>query len=93
MTFLLVDDRDGRIVAELQTPDAVERVLTAWTREDGGVPDYLCLVELRSDPGAFCKGIARSGFSRFRRTQRSRACNSRDEDSLGVRQLRRLAGP
>ena len=49
MSLLLVDDRDGRIVAAVETEDA-QRVLEAWA--DGNVPDYLCLFELRSHRGA-----------------------------------------
>jgi hypothetical protein len=52
MALLLVDDRDGRIVAEVETEDDVQRVLEAWAAEDGTMPDYLCLVELRSRHGA-----------------------------------------
>ena len=48
MPLLLVDDRDGRIVAELETTDQVAQVLAAWAREDGSIPDYLCLVEVHS---------------------------------------------
>jgi hypothetical protein len=50
--LLLVDDRDGRIVAELQKPKDVVRILEAWTRDDAYVPDYLCIVEVDSRPGA-----------------------------------------
>ncbi|HET8751957.1 MAG TPA: hypothetical protein VFM43_05475 [Gaiellaceae bacterium] len=52
MTLLLVDDRDGRIVSEIETVDEAQRVLDAWV-EDAGIPDYLCLVEVRSHDGAF----------------------------------------
>ena len=52
MTLLLVDDRDGRIVAEVETEEDAQSVLQAWARDDGNIPDYLCLVELRSHPGA-----------------------------------------
>lgn len=51
MALLLVDDRDGRIVAEVETEDDVQRVLEAWATDDGTMPDYLCLVELRSRHG------------------------------------------
>ena len=51
MVLLLVDDRDGRIVAEIETEDA-QRVLEAWATDDGNMPDYLCLVEVRSHHGA-----------------------------------------
>jgi hypothetical protein len=46
--LLLVDDRDGRIVSEIQTQDEARQVLEAWSCGDGGLPDYLCLIEVRS---------------------------------------------
>jgi hypothetical protein len=52
MVVLLVDDRDGRIVAEIETEDDARRVLEGWTRDDGSIPEYLCLVELGSRHGA-----------------------------------------
>jgi hypothetical protein len=51
MALLLVDDRDGRIVAELSDEQAV-RVLEAMASEDAEVLEYLCLVESRSNHGA-----------------------------------------
>lgn len=52
MPAFLVDDRDGRIVAELSSQEDVERVLEAWTSPDTGFPDYLCIVELETKQGA-----------------------------------------
>jgi hypothetical protein len=52
MSVLLVDDRDGRIVAEVETAEDAQRVLEAWARDDPSIPDYLCLVELGSHHGA-----------------------------------------
>lgn len=52
MPLLLVDDRDGRIVAELQSEDEAVRVLEAMAGNDAGLPDYLCLVECRSKHGS-----------------------------------------
>jgi hypothetical protein len=49
---LLVDDRDGRIVAEVETEEDARRVLEAWARDDGSIPDYLSLIELHSQHGA-----------------------------------------
>jgi hypothetical protein len=46
MPLLLVDDRDGRIVAEVETYDQVSQVLEEWVREDRRIPDYLCLVKI-----------------------------------------------
>lgn len=50
--LLLVDERNGRIVSELETEDEVQRVLQGWTGEDGGLPEHLCLIELHSRHGA-----------------------------------------
>jgi hypothetical protein len=47
MGLLLVDDRDGRILAEVTNADEAQQVLESlWG--DAHVPDYLCLVEIRS---------------------------------------------
>jgi len=51
MALLLVDDRDGRIVAEVESEDDAQRVLEAWARDDGSIPDYLCLIALQSRHG------------------------------------------
>jgi hypothetical protein len=52
MALLLVDDRDGRVVAELESQDEVLRVLEALAREDGSIPPEYCLVEFQSRQGA-----------------------------------------
>ena len=52
MAVLLVDDRDGRVLAVIESVEEAQRVLEAWARDDGSVPDYVCLVELRSHQGA-----------------------------------------
>jgi hypothetical protein len=52
MSVVLVDDRDGRIVAELETAEEIERIVEAWAKADGSIPDYLSLVETRSHHGA-----------------------------------------
>jgi len=52
MALLLVDDRDGRIVSEIETEDDAQRVLEAWLSDDGGLPEHLCLVEVHSHHGA-----------------------------------------
>ena len=52
MTVLLVDDRDGRVLAEIESAEEVQQVLAGWAADDGSIPDYLCLVELRSHQGA-----------------------------------------
>ena len=51
MAVLFVDDRDGRVLAELETLEDAQSVLEAWARDDGSIPDYLCLVELGSRHG------------------------------------------
>lgn len=51
MVVLLVDDRDGRIVSEVETQEEAQRVLEGWLADDGTIPDYLCLVELHSRQG------------------------------------------
>ena len=48
MPLLLVDDRDGRIVAELESEDQALAVLEAMATDDERVPEYLCLVECHS---------------------------------------------
>ena len=52
MAVLVVDDRDGRVIAELTTLDDAQQVLEGWARGDGTIPHYLCLVELHSQHGA-----------------------------------------
>ena len=52
MSLLLVDDRDGRIVSEIETEQDADRVLEAWLRDDGSIPGYLCLIEIHSHHGA-----------------------------------------
>lgn len=52
VTLLLVDDRDGRIVSEIETEEQARAVLDSWTTDDGTLPEYLCLVETKSHHGA-----------------------------------------
>lgn len=52
MPLLLVDDRDGRIVAEIERQEEAQGVLEAWARGDGSIPEYLCLVAVESHYGA-----------------------------------------
>ncbi|MFL5369064.1 MAG: hypothetical protein ACJ78Z_02655 [Myxococcales bacterium] len=52
MVVLLVDDRDGKVLGEVETVEDAQRVLEGWARDDGSVPDYLCLVELDSRQSA-----------------------------------------
>ena len=51
MAVLFVDDRDGRVLAELETLEDAQSVLEAWARDDGSIPGYVCLVEVRSHHG------------------------------------------
>jgi hypothetical protein len=41
VTVLLVDDRDGRIVAELQSGDEALRVLEAMADDDARLPEKI----------------------------------------------------
>ena len=50
--FWLVDDRDGRVVAELDSQEEALRILGALGTEDETVPDYLCIVEFHDHQGA-----------------------------------------
>ena len=52
MPLLLVDDRDGRVVAELESQDEVLRVLETLASDDSATPDYLCIVELNDRQGS-----------------------------------------
>lgn len=57
--LLLVDDRDGRIVAEVETEQDAQDVLRAWATDAGSIPDYLWLVEVPSHYGAiFCTDMS-----------------------------------
>jgi predicted house-cleaning NTP pyrophosphatase (Maf/HAM1 superfamily) len=53
MPLLLVDDRDGRILSEIQTEDEARQVLEAWSGQDRSLPEYVCLIEVRSHDGEF----------------------------------------
>jgi hypothetical protein len=52
MPLLLVDDRDGRVVAELENQEEVLDVLEALTSDESDAPDHLCIVELHDRQGA-----------------------------------------
>lgn len=52
MTVLLVDERDGRIVAELETDEEVSAVVESWARDDADA-EHLCLVQVTSRDGSF----------------------------------------
>jgi hypothetical protein len=55
MPVLLVDDRDGRVVAELESQDEALRVLEALARDGTTIPEWYCLVELDSRHGAIVR--------------------------------------
>jgi hypothetical protein len=52
MTLLLVDDRDGRIVAELESQEQALRLLETLSSNDPDTADFLCIVAFRDRPGA-----------------------------------------
>lgn len=52
MPLLLVDDRDGRIVAELESEDEALAVLRAMATAEDRFPENLCLVDCRSERGS-----------------------------------------
>jgi hypothetical protein len=50
MPLLLVDDRDGRVIAELESQEQALRLLADLGGDDA--PEFLCVVELHERPGA-----------------------------------------
>jgi hypothetical protein len=50
MPLLLVDDRDGRIVAELEGQEQVLNLLETLASDE--LPENLCIVELHDRPGS-----------------------------------------
>ena len=50
--FLLVDDRDGRVVAELEDPQEALDLLEGHAMDDPDAPDYLCIVVFQDHAGA-----------------------------------------
>jgi hypothetical protein len=52
MPLLLVDDRDGRVVAELESHEQGLRLLEALARDDPDTPGYLCIVSFSDRQGA-----------------------------------------
>jgi hypothetical protein len=51
MPLLLVDDRDGRVVAVVETQDEALRILEAFVDDGETFPPCLCLVETSSRHG------------------------------------------
>jgi hypothetical protein len=52
MTLLLVDDRDGRVVAELESHEEALDLLATLDMQDPQLADCLCVVEFNDRPGA-----------------------------------------
>ena len=52
MALLLVDDRDGRIVAELESQEEALLLLERLASDEPGTADYLCIVAFNDRPGA-----------------------------------------
>jgi hypothetical protein len=50
---LVVDDRDGRVISELESPEEALKLLEAMARDDPETPEYLCIVALDDRPGPF----------------------------------------
>ena len=50
--FLVVDDRDGRVLAELERHEEALSLLEALARDDPDTPDYLCIVAFHDRQGA-----------------------------------------
>ena len=55
MPLLLVDDRDGRVITELESQEEGLRLLEAMARDDPNTPEYLCLVALDDREGAILR--------------------------------------
>jgi hypothetical protein len=51
MSLLLVDDHDGRVVAELESPEQALRLLERIASDDPDTADSLCIVALDRRPG------------------------------------------
>jgi hypothetical protein len=51
--LLLIDERDGKIISEIQTEDEARLVLEAWAEDNGGLPEYLSLLEVHAHRGTF----------------------------------------
>jgi hypothetical protein len=72
MAVLLLDDRDGRVIAEIESEEDAQRVLEAWARPDGSIPAYLSVVVLRSHHGPILGTTLPSRSARCGKTRRSR---------------------
>ena len=52
MALLLVDDRDGRIVAELESQEEALLLLERLASNDPDLADYLCIVAFHDHAGS-----------------------------------------
>ena len=52
MPLLLVDDRDGRVLAELDSHEQALCLLERLSSDDPATPEYLCIVALTGGQGA-----------------------------------------
>ena len=46
MTVLLVDERDGKILAEFENKQKAEAVLEDWAAHDADIPRYVSIMQL-----------------------------------------------
>ena len=51
MTLLLVDDRDGRVIAELVSHEQALSLLERMAGDDAGSADHYCIVTLNDRQG------------------------------------------
>ena len=51
--LVLVDDRDGRILSEIQVEEEARIVFEAWREGDGRLPEHLCLLEVHAHRGMY----------------------------------------
>jgi hypothetical protein len=50
--MFFVDDRDGRLITELERPEDGLRLLETMARDDTETPEYLSIVVFDDRPGA-----------------------------------------
>jgi hypothetical protein len=51
MSLLLVDDRDGRVVTELDSREEALELLASLSRNDSPALEHFCVVEFQDHPG------------------------------------------
>ena len=52
MSYFLVDDTDGRVLAELESAEQALRLLERASRHKSKLTDSLCVVRLEESPGS-----------------------------------------